>query len=141
MKAIQIKEYVKGPSSLVVSTVADPQPKADEYLIRIHASAANFFDLLQIQGKYQTQPALPWVAGMEFSGVVASTPSAGAGHKFNVGDRVFGATQGAYAEMVCAREESLRAVPEGWSFAEAAGLMVTAPTSYAGLVLRARVKK
>jgi NADPH:quinone reductase len=61
--------------------------------------------------------------------------------KFKVGDRVFGATQGGYATKVAAREESLRPVPKGWSFFDAAGLFVTAPTSYAGLVLRAEVKK
>lgn len=32
-------------------------------------------------------------------------------------------------------------IPQGWSFEEAAGLMVTAPTSYAALVNRAGVKK
>jgi NADPH:quinone reductase-like Zn-dependent oxidoreductase len=32
-------------------------------------------------------------------------------------------------------------VPEGWSFTEAAGLFVTAPTSYGALVVRAGVKK
>lgn len=32
-------------------------------------------------------------------------------------------------------------VPEGWSFREAAGLFVTAPTSYGALVVRAGVKK
>lgn len=31
-------------------------PKDDEYLIQVHAAAANFFDILQIQGKYQNQP-------------------------------------------------------------------------------------
>ena len=42
---------------------------------------------------------------------------------------------------MCAKEEALRYVPKGWSFVDAAGLMVTAPTSYAALVTRARVKK
>jgi NADPH2:quinone reductase len=32
-------------------------------------------------------------------------------------------------------------VPDGWSFHEAAGLFITAPTSYAALVVRAGVKK
>ena len=32
-------------------------------------------------------------------------------------------------------------MPTGWDFLDAAGLMVTAPTSYAALVTRARVKK
>lgn len=41
---------------------------------------------------------------------------------------------------MCAPEASLLAVPEGWSFRDAAGLFVTAPTSYGALVLRAGVK-
>lgn len=35
----------------------------------------------------------------------------------------------------------MRPVPNGWSFFDAAGLFVTAPTSYAGLVTRAGIKK
>jgi NADPH2:quinone reductase len=35
----------------------------------------------------------------------------------------------------------LRKVPDGWSFADASGLFVTAPTSYAALVNRAKVKE
>jgi len=31
-------------------------------------------------------------------------------------------------------------VPDGWSFQEAAGLFVTAPTSYGALVVRAGIK-
>ncbi|KAH0541736.1 hypothetical protein FGG08_003828 [Glutinoglossum americanum] len=132
---------IQGPDDLTVTTLPTPIPKPTEYLIHIHASATNFFDLLQIQGKYQTQPPLPWISGMEFAGVVASTPSAIRNSKFKVGDRVFGAAQGAYAEMVCAEEDAIRGVPEGWGFLEAAGLMVTAPTSYAGLVIRGKIKK
>ncbi len=39
-----------------VTDLPDPQPKAAEYLIEVHAAAANFFDILQVQGKYQQQP-------------------------------------------------------------------------------------
>lgn len=79
MRGIQIKEYVKvsfisihepllprgtlnliiqkSPKELRVTDLPDPVPKKDdEYLIQVHATAANFFDILQIQGKYQTQP-------------------------------------------------------------------------------------
>lgn len=38
-------------------------------------------------------------------------------------------------------EDKLKGVPEAWSFEDAAGLFVTAPTSYAGLVVRAGIKK
>jgi NADPH:quinone reductase-like Zn-dependent oxidoreductase len=43
-----------------------PSPDPNKYLIKIHACGTNFFDLLQIRGKYQHQPPLPWISGMEF---------------------------------------------------------------------------
>ena len=46
----------KGPDELVVQSLPDVQPLPDQYLIAVHAAAANFFDILQIQGKYQNQP-------------------------------------------------------------------------------------
>lgn len=128
----------KGPRDLTITTLPDPVPGPDEYLISVRASATNFFDILQIQGKYQHQPPLPWVAGAEFAGIVLSGPPGG---RFRVGDKVFGASQGAYATKVCAKEAGLLPVPENWSFEAAAGLFVTAPTSYGALVVRAQVKK
>ncbi|RYP82591.1 hypothetical protein DL770_005556 [Monosporascus sp. CRB-9-2] len=140
MKGIQITKYVKGPKELKVTELPDPKPGPDDYLIEVHAAATNFFDILQIQGKYQNQPPFPWVAGAEFSGVVLATPASSKTPRFPVGSRVFGASQGAYATRVCAREHDLLPVPEGWSMADAAGLFVTAPTSYGALVLRAGVR-
>ncbi|MCJ1350280.1 MAG: hypothetical protein MMC33_000261 [Icmadophila ericetorum] len=141
MRAIQVKEYVSGPLDLTVTTLPSPTPSSHQYLLAIHATATNFFDLLQICGKYQHQPPLPWISGSEFSGVILSTPTAIANPKFRVGDKVFGATQGGYATHVCCEEERLRPVPKGWGFLEAAGLMVTAPTSYAAIVNRGRVRR
>ncbi|MCJ1405420.1 hypothetical protein MMC11_008648 [Xylographa trunciseda] len=141
MRAIQVKEYVKGPSDLVVTTLPTPTPSPTQYLLAIHATATNFFDLLQIRGKYQHQPPLPWISGSEFSGTILSVPSSLLHPKFSIGDRVFGASQGGYATHICCAEAQLRPVPKGWDFLSAAGLMVTAPTSYAALVTRAGVKK
>lgn len=144
MRAIQLKEYVGGPEDLKVIDLPTPDPKPNEYLIAIHASATNFFDLLQIRGKYQHQPPFPWIAGSEFSGVVLKAPSSlpsGRTPKYKKGDRVFGASQGGYATHIVSTEERLRPVPAGWDLMDAAGLFVTAPTSYAGLVVRAGIKK
>ncbi|GAP91639.1 putative alcohol dehydrogenase [Rosellinia necatrix] len=141
MQGIQLAQYVKGPKELKVTELPDPTPSPDQYLIEVHAAATNFFDILQIQGKYQNQPPFPWVSGAEFSGVVLATPAnAKSPPRFPVGSRVFGASQGAYATKVCAGEEQLLPVPAGWSFTDAAGLFVTAPTSYGALVLRAGVR-
>ncbi|KAH7493623.1 hypothetical protein FOMA001_g1652 [Fusarium oxysporum f. sp. matthiolae] len=141
MRGLQITEYLKGPEQLKVSDLPDPKPTDDEYLIQVHAAAANFFDILQIQGKYQNQPPFPWIAGAEFAGTVIATPKDSSNPKFPVGSRVFGASQGAFATKIKAIEDTLLPVPDGWSFKEAAGLFVTAPTSYGALVVRAGIKK
>ncbi|KAI1774522.1 NAD(P)-binding protein [Hypoxylon cercidicola] len=141
MRGIQVSQYVKGPEELRVTELPEPKPRPDQYLIEVHAAATNFFDILQIQGKYQHQPPFPWVSGAEFSGIVLAAPSdPKSAPKFPVGSRVFGASQGAYASRVCAAEHELLPVPAGWSFTDAAGLFVTAPTSYGALVLRAGVR-
>ncbi|KAI1074890.1 hypothetical protein F5B20DRAFT_595775 [Whalleya microplaca] len=140
MRGIQITEYVKGPKELKVTELPDPKPNPNQYLIAVHAAATNFFDILQIQGKYQNQPPFPWVSGAEFSGTILRTPTNSPNPRFPVGSRVFGASQGAYASLITASEHELLPVPPGWSFADAAGLFVTAPTSYGALVLRARVR-
>jgi NADPH:quinone reductase len=158
MKAIQVTQYVSGPQDLKVTTLPTPKPSPDKYLVKIHACGTNFFDLLQIQGKYQHQPPLPWVAGMEFAGIVLATPtsttstgntraasldgsiSTTTSHRFKVGDRVFGAVHGAYGTHILAPEDSLFPIPQGWSFADACGLYVTCPTAYGALVTRANTQ-
>lgn len=132
MRAVVLKEYAK---------VRYPFP---------------FFDLLQIRGKYQTvryvrgtlrhsdwplpATAIPWVAGFEFAGVVSSISITGE-VRFKTGERVFGASQGAYATSVCAKDSELQRVPDNWDFESAAGLYLTGPTSYAALKLRANVQR
>ncbi|KXJ86903.1 hypothetical protein Micbo1qcDRAFT_33075 [Microdochium bolleyi] len=140
MRGIQIAQYVKGPKELKVTEVPEPKPGPNDYLIEVHAAATNFFDILQIQGKYQNQPPFPWIGGAEFSGTVLATPSGSTKPRYPVGSKVFGASQGSYATKITASESQLLPVPEGWSHRDAAGLFVTAPTSYGALVLRAGVK-
>ena len=142
MKAIQLQQLVKGPDELTVSDLPDLEPSPDKYLIKVHAAATNFFDVLQIQGKHQQKPPLPWIAGNEFAGEIVAQPTATkSGSKFNVGDKVFGATLGTFATQVHVEEVALRPMPDGWSYAQASGLFYTAPTAYAALILRARAQK
>lgn len=140
MRAIQVSKYVSSPPDLQVSTLPDLQPHQSKYLIAIHAAGTNFFDLLQIRGKYQNQPPLPWISGVEFAGTVLAVPNSSPGPRYKVGDRVFGAQQGAYATQILVPEDSLLPVPESWTFEDAAGLHVTAPTAYGALVVRAHTQ-
>ena len=143
MKGIQVSSYVSSPSQLQISTLPDIRPSPTHYLIKISAAGTNFFDLLQIAGKYQHQPPLPWVSGAEFAGTVIAVPTSPpkkGNWRYKVGDRVFGASQGAYAEQILAPEPALLPIPSSWSFRDAAGLYVTAPTAYGALVTRANTQ-
>ncbi|KAI8897291.1 hypothetical protein BC833DRAFT_527256 [Globomyces pollinis-pini] len=147
MKAIQIQQYVKTPNDLKVIDVPTPTNGIIKgvlinigIVIKVIATAANFFDILQIQGKYQTQPPFPWIAGYEFAGIVTKAPI---GSNYKVGDRVFGGSQGSYAEFITvdAKNPPLLPIPKGFSFEEASTLFITAPTSYLAIFLRAKVQK
>ena len=105
----------------------------------VHACALNFPDVLMIQGKYQSQPPMPFSPGGEVAGVVAAL-GAGA-ERVAVGDRVFGSTGfGGFAEQVVMKERALRPVPEGLSLAQASGISTTYGTSYYALKQRANLK-
>ena len=59
-----------GVDALQWKELPTPQPKAGEVLVEIKAASLNFPDLLIVQNKYQFKPALPFVPGSEYAGVV-----------------------------------------------------------------------
>ena len=62
MKAWQVHDWCE-PEGMKLSNVAVPEPGPLQVRIRNHVVWLNFFDLLQIQGKYQVRPAFPFVPG------------------------------------------------------------------------------
>lgn len=145
MGATQLPALVEESSEFRAATLPVYSPHPSKYLVRIHAAAANFFDILQIQGKRQQKPPLPFIAGNEFSGEIlaipTSTPSNGGQWRFKAGDRVFGAGLGPFAMQIQVHEQDLRLVPEDWNYFGACSLFYTAPTAYAALNLRAQAKQ
>jgi NADPH2:quinone reductase len=140
MKAIQITSLLISTDQLAVTTLPNLPSSEDHYVVRVQAAGTNFFDVLQVQGKHQIKPSLPFIAGNEFSGVVLKTPTRGSRHAFRVGDRVFGGGLGAFATQVYAREGDMRRLPDTWKPLDASGLFLTAPTAYTALVHRAYAK-
>src|SRR5713226_10338423 len=96
-----------------------PVPQRCQVLIRNHAAAMNFFDILQVQGKYQVRPPLPFTPGAEVSGTVDAL---GAGvESLSAGDRVHAwIPWGGYAEYSVARVDSVFRIPVKMTFPEAA---------------------
>jgi NADPH2:quinone reductase len=116
---------------LVLDDVADPMPGPGHLLVRVHAAAVNFPDVLLIAGKYQVKIPVPFTPGSELAGEVVA---AGDGASFGPGDRVFGATPtGAFAELALLDAHQVSAVPDGIDFASAAAFGVTYRTAYHAL--------
>lgn len=138
MKAVLCEEFGP-PASLVVKEIEAPVAGPGEVVVDVRAAALNFFDTLIIQGKYQYRPQMPFSPGAEMAGVVASV---GEGvERVKPGDRV-----AAYTKFGCCREQVLLAeddvipVPDGVSFEQAAGLMVTYGTTMHALRGRANLQ-
>jgi len=109
--------------------------------VDVYSAGLNFYDILQAQGRYQNQPKLPFILGSEFAGIVSRDSPVPLGCSFKPGDRVFGYAQGAYADKVLVDPTQLLPLPKNLTFDQGAGLIITWPTSYEGLVGRARLQR
>ncbi|KAF9946113.1 hypothetical protein BGZ72_000669 [Mortierella alpina] len=134
MKAILIEKALTSVDQMTVQTVPDPVLKKGEILVDVKAAGLNFFDILQVQEKYQIKPPYPYIPGV----ITQIHPEAKTTYK--VGDRVFGSTQGCYAEKLCCNPKTLLPIPANLSFEQASGLFITYPTSYVALAIRAQLK-
>ena len=118
MKAVVYRQY-GGPEVLRMTEVATPVPKADEVLIRIHATTVTAgdwrmrslnvprgFGLISRLAIGVTGPRKP-ILGMELSGVIAAVGAKVT--KFKPGDAVFafpGISMGCHAEYRCMPEDA-----------------------------------
>ncbi|KAK9283088.1 hypothetical protein L1049_011318 [Liquidambar formosana] len=106
--------------------------------IRVKATSLNYANYLQILGKYQEKPPLPFIPGSDYSGVVDSVgPNVS---NFKIGDPVCSfAALGSFAQFIVADESQLLGVPEGCDLIAAGALPVAFGTSHVALVHRARL--
>ena len=138
MKALVCHQY--GPAGqLTVEHREDPQPGKGQVLVEVHAAALNFPDTLQIQGKYQFQPPLPFIPGSEVAGTVLAV---GDGvQQFQPGERVMAFPGiGGMAGKVVAPASAVRSIPDNMDFRTAAGFAMVYTTSYYALKQRAQLK-
>ncbi len=96
-------------------------------VVRVHAAALNFSDLLMVEDKYQVRPPRPFTPGQEIAGVVVSAPE---GSNWKIGDRIASKViWGGFAELVEVRPDMAFRVPDSLSFTTAAALPVAYTTS------------
>lgn len=136
MRAWQIAALGEGPC---LTTIQPPVPSAGEARVRVIAAGLNFADLLMAQGRYQVRPALPFVPGMEFAGVVEAMGPGTDGPA--PGTRVLGTcTGGALAEALCLPADRVTPLPDAMGIDEAAGFPIAYGTSHLALAWKARLQ-
>jgi NADPH:quinone reductase len=138
MRAWQVKAWGE-PEQMEWAEVPVPQPGGGQVRIRNHAAALNFFDVLQVQGKYQVKPSFPFTPGAEIAGEIDLVgPSVS---QWQAGDRVLAMPMGGgFAEQTIVAAGRVFRMPEGMDWAQAAALPVVYQTSYYALKVRANLR-
>ena len=116
-----------GPDVLELADLPDPEPAADEVLVRVAAAGVNFIDTYRRSGVYAMP--FPHVVGSEGAGTVVAVGADVS--EIAVGDRVaWSSAPGSYAELVAVRASKALLVPEGVSDQVAAALPLQGLTAH-----------
>ncbi len=132
MRAVMMSEP-GGPDVLKIGEIPQPEPQADQVLVRVEGAGLNRADLLQRKGGYPAPAGIRAdILGMEFAGVVEQVGPAA--HQWKVGDRVFGIIGGAaQAEYVVTAADQIAAIPPSLDPMTAAAVPEVFMTAYDAL--------
>ncbi|HEY5285511.1 MAG TPA: SDR family NAD(P)-dependent oxidoreductase [Solirubrobacteraceae bacterium] len=120
--------------AVVASPEADRPLAAGEVRVEMRATGLNFRDVLVVLGMYPGAATF----GGEGAGVVVEVGRESAG--LVPGQRVMGVMEGAMGTVAVADARAVVAIPEGWSYAQAASMPIVFATAYRGLVDLAGLK-
>lgn len=139
MRAIEITQPGK-PEVLQLCERPQPELKAGEVLIRVHAAGINRPDVLQRMGHYPVPPGASDLPGLEVAGEIVDGDLGDSG--FQRGDMVCALVQGGgYAEYCAAPLAQCLPMPQGLSAVEAASLPETFFTVWTNVFDRAGLKE
>ncbi len=139
MKAILITS--PGPAeNLIIGKFEKPEPKPDEILVKVAATAVNRADILQREGKYPPPKGASPVLGLEMSGEVAALGKNVT--KWKAGDQVFGLLPGGgYAEYAVIHQDMALPLPENLDLTEATAIPEVFLTAYQALFWLGKLQK
>jgi NADPH:quinone reductase len=146
MKAIHVKQFAD-VSAIQIQTVSDPQPTANQVIVRVRAAGVNPADWYVVNGLFQIPPVLPFTPGFEAAGEILSVGVSVT--DLQPGMQVLmtlpylneGAIQfGAFAELVAVPAQNVVPIPNEVDFAIAASLPVMYGTAYIALKHRAQLQ-
>jgi putative PIG3 family NAD(P)H quinone oxidoreductase len=135
-----MRAVVVDDGKLRVQEKPDPEPGANQLLVRVRAAGLNGADMLQRKGAYPAPPGSPAdIPGLELAGEVAARgPGA---ERFEEGDRVMAIVGGGgQAELAVVHERGAMPVPEGLDWPAAGGLPEVFTTAHDALFTQAGLR-
>lgn len=158
MKTYQIHSET-GPEGMKLVDLPDPEPSAEQVLVRVRATSINYRDLMVIKGQYGPGIDLPLIPLSDGAGEIAAVGENVT--RWKVGDRVAGtffqgwqsgnisasvpatalggARHGMLSEYVVLDEGGIVSIPAHLTFEEASTLPCAALTAWNALVTRGKV--
>lgn len=159
MKAFEIQQF--GIENLALAERDEPQPEANQVLIKFHAASLNYRDLMMVKGFYNPRAKLPTIPFSDGAGEIVAVGENVT--KWKTGDRVCpiftqgwiegepsagknkttlggGDRDGVLREFGAFDEESVVKIPEHLSYEEAATLPCTGVTAWNALVVSGKLK-
>ena len=129
MQSVKFHEFGNPADVLRVEDVPQPEPGANQVLVRLRARSINPSDLLTVRGLYGALPRLPATPGLEGMGEVAAV-----GHGVNnlrPGQRVIPlGVQGTWQDYILAPSAQLIPIPDSISDRTAAQFVVNPLTAW-----------
>ncbi|WP_328875647.1 NAD(P)-dependent alcohol dehydrogenase [Streptomyces sp. NBC_00287] len=137
MKAVTQDRYGSA-DVLEFSDIERPVPGPGEVLVRVHAASVNAYDWHFMHGDPKlARGMMGWrgpkarVRGRDFAGRVEAVGSGVT--DLQPGDEVFGEADGAFAEYVCAPDDSVGPKPSNLTFEQAAAIPLAGNTALIGV--------
>jgi NADPH:quinone reductase len=138
VRAIRIHEF-GAPEVMRLEELADPEPGAEEVLVRVEAAGVNPHDTYIRAGQVPGL-GLPLTPGQDAAGVVLAVGSSVT--NCAAGDRVYagGSLTGTYATRALCHEKQVHGLPDRLSFEEGAAIHVPYATAHRALFHRAKAR-
>jgi NADPH:quinone reductase-like Zn-dependent oxidoreductase len=144
MKAFIVDRYGSN-DGVRFGEMPDPELRANDVLVQIHAASVNPLDLKIRDGKLKLilPYRLPLILGNDLAGVVVGVGSQV--RRFKPGDEVYARPDqdriGAFAEFISMNEDAVANKPKELTMEEAASIPLVGLTAWQALIERANLKK
>lgn len=134
-----ISDVLGPPEAYAIREHTPPPPGPGQISLAVKAIGISYVDVLIAEGKYQVQPAVPFIPGTECAGVVLAVGDDVT--SVAVGDRVMGSSFGGiFAEVATVRAASFNKVPDALTMEQAAVFPPSYTTAFHALVDRGKLQ-